>query len=154
MPTPEERISALGLELPEVSSPVANYVPTARTGNLVFVAGQVPRSEDGKIVSGKVGGNFSVEEARMAAENCGLFALAALKKDIGDLSKVIRVVRVMGLVNATPDFEQQPLVIIGFSDLMVSVFEEAGRHSRVAYGVGSLPGGAAVEVESLFEVSE
>ncbi len=148
----EDRLSALGLQLPQVSTPVANYIPAVRTGNLLFVAGQVPRGEDGAMITGKVGDTMDVDAAYQAARNCGLFALAAAKAAIGDLDNVVRVVRVMGLVNATPDFGQQPAVINGFSDLMVNLFGEAGKHARVAYGAGSLPGGAAVEVESLFEV--
>lgn len=154
MPTAEERLKELGLTLPEVSTPVANYVPTARTGNLVFVAGQVPRGADGSIIAGKVGDSMDVDAAYEAAKNCGLYALAALKKEIGDLENVVRAVRVMGLVNATPGFGQQPAVINGFSDLLVAVLGDRGRHSRVAYGAGSLPSGAAVEVESLFEVRD
>ena len=148
----EDRLSALGLQLPQVSTPVANYIPAVRTGNLLFIAGQVPRGEDGAMITGKVGDTMDVDAAYEAARNCGLFALAAAKAAIGDLDNVVRVVRVMGLVNATPDFGQQPAVINGFSDLMVNLFGEAGKHARVAYGAGSLPGGAAVEVESLFEV--
>lgn len=153
MPTAEERLQALGLALPEVSAPVANYVPAVRTGNLLFVAGQVPRDESGAMITGKVGADMDVDAAYDAARICGLYALAAAKAEVGGLDKIARVVRVMGLVNATPDFTRQPQVINGFSDLMVSVFGEAGRHARVAYGAGSLPGGAAVEVESLFEVA-
>jgi enamine deaminase RidA (YjgF/YER057c/UK114 family) len=152
MPTVEERLSELGLTLPAVATPVANYVPAVRTGNLVFVAGQVPWKEAGVMVTGKVGDTMDAETAYGAARTCGLYALAALKAEIGDLANVVRVVRVMGLVNATPDFAQQPQVINGFSDLMVAVFGEAGKHARVAYGAGSLPGGAAVEVESHYEV--
>lgn len=152
MSVAEDRLKELGLELPQVSTPVANYVPSVRTGNLLYVAGQVPRNADGAMITGKVGSDTGVEDAYEAARNCGLFALAVVKAALGDLDNVVRVVRVMGLVNATPDYAQQPQVINGFSDLMVAVFGEAGRHARVAYGAGSLPGGAAVEVESLFEV--
>ena len=152
MSVAENRLQELGLELPQVSAPVANYVPSVQTGNLLYVAGQVPRNADGAMITGKVGADTGVEDAYEAARNCGLFALAVVKAALGDLDNVVRVVRVMGLVNATPDFAQQPQVINGFSDLMVAVFGEAGRHARVAYGAGSLPGGAAVEVESLFEV--
>ncbi|MDE2837140.1 MAG: RidA family protein [Chloroflexota bacterium] len=152
MSVAEDRLQELGLELPQVSTPVANYIPTVRTGSLLFVAGQVPRNADGSMITGKVGADMGVEDAYEAARNCGLYALAAAKRELGDLDNVVRVVRVMGLVNATPEYTQQPQVINGFSDLMVAVFGEAGRHARVAYGAGSLPGGAAVEVESLFEV--
>lgn len=158
MTTAEERLRELGLSLPETATPVANYVPSARTGNLLFVAGQVPRKDDGSILAGKLGGDtgsdVGVDAAYQAARSCGLLALAAVKQALGDLEKVVRVVRVMGLVNAAPDFTQQPAVINGFSDLMVEVFGDRGRHARVAYGVGSLPGGAVVEVESLFEVQD
>ena len=154
MATAEERLSDLGLTLPQVATPVANYVPSVRTGNLLFVAGQVPRNADGSIIAGKVGSDTDVDAAYAAAKNCALYALAAVKQAIGDLEKIVRVVRVMGLVNATPDFKQQPQVINGFSDLLVEVFGERGRHARVAYGVGSLPSGAAVEVESLYEVRD
>ena len=106
----EDRLSALGLQLPQVSTPVANYIPAVRTGNLLFVAGQVPRGEDGAMITGKVGDTMDVDAAYEAARNCGLFALAAAKAAIGDLDNVVRVVRVMGLVNATPDFSQQPAI--------------------------------------------
>jgi enamine deaminase RidA (YjgF/YER057c/UK114 family) len=152
MSDPEQQLKKLGLILPKIFAPVANYVPTVRAANFVFVAGQLPRTSDGSIIMGRVGDTMEIEEARLAAENCGLYTLAALKNEIGDLGKVLRVVRVMGLVNTTPDVAQQPLVINGFSDLMVSVFDEQGKHARVAYGVASLPGGAVVEIESLFEV--
>ncbi len=152
MPTAEERLRELGLSLPEVATPIANYVPSVRTGNMLFVAGQVPRKADGSILAGRVGVDTEVDAAYEAAKACALSALAAVKQALGDLEKVVRVVRVMGLVNASTDFTQQPAVINGFSDLMVEVFGERGRHARVAYGVGSLPGGAAVEVESLYEV--
>ena len=150
----EERLQAMGLELPTVSTPVANYVPAVRTGNLLFVAGQVPRDGDGNMITGKVGQTMDVDAAYAAARICALFALAAAKDAVGSLEHIVRVVRVMGLVNATPDFTRQPAVINGFSDLMVHAFGEAGRHARVAYGAGSLPGGAAVEVESLYEVQD
>ena len=154
MPTAEERLRELGLSLPEVATPIANYVPTVRTGNLLFVAGQVPRKADGSILAGKVGVDTEVDAAYEAAKACGLSALAAVKAALGDLENVVRVVRVMGLVNAAGDFTKQPAVINGFSDLMVEVFGDRGRHARVAYGVGSLPGGAVVEVESLYEVRD
>ena len=154
MPTADENLRALGLKLPEPATPVANYVPSVRTGNLLFVAGQVPRKADGSIVAGRVGSETDVDAAYEAARTCGLLALAAVKQALGDLEKVVRVVRVMGLVNASTDFTQQPAVINGFSDLMVEVFGDRGQHARVAYGVGSLPGGAAVEVESLYEVRD
>ena len=154
MPTAEERLRELGLSLPDVATPIANYLPAVRTGNLLFVAGQVPRKADGSILAGKVGVDTEVDAAYEAAKACALSALAAVKQALGDLEEVVRVVRVMGLVNAAGDFTKQPVVINGFSDLMVEVFGERGQHARVAYGVGSLPGGAVVEVESLYEVRD
>ena len=150
----EERLTALGLELPPVSSPVANYVPAVRSGNLLFVAGQVPRDAGGRLIAGKVGATMDVDTAYRAARSCALQALAVVKDAVGDLDRVVRVVRVLGLVNATPDFGEQPAVVNGFSDLMVEAFGDAGRHARVAYGAGSLPAGVPVEVESLFEISD
>ena len=154
MSTVEDRLAALGLELPPAASPVANYVPAVRTGNLLFIAGQIPRDADGRLITGRVGDTMDVDAAYQAARSCALQALAAVKDAIGDLDRVTRVVRVMGLVNAGPDFGQQPAVINGFSDVMVEAFGDAGRHARVAYGVGSLPGGVPVEVEVLVEVGE
>ena len=154
MPTAEERLRELGLSRPGVATPITNYLPAVRTGNLLFVAGQVPRKADGSILAGKVGVDTEVDAAYEAAKACGLSALAAVKQALGDLERVVRVVRVMGLVNAAGDFTKQPAVINGFSDLMVDVFGDRGRHARVAYCVGSLPGGAAVEVESLYEVAD
>lgn len=150
----EERLTALGLELPPVSRPVANYVPAVRSGNLLFVAGQVPRDTDGRLLAGRVGATMDVDAAYRAARSCALQALAVVRDELGDLGRVKRVVRVLGLVNAVADFTEQPAVVNGFSDLMVEVFGDAGRHARVAYGAGSLPGGVPVEVESLFEVAD
>lgn len=150
----EERLTALGLELPPVSRPVANYVPAVRSGNLLFVAGQVPRDTDGRLLAGRVGATMDVDAAYRAARSCALQALAVVRYELGDLGRVKRVVRVLGLVNAVADFTEQPAVVNGFSDLMVEVFGDAGRHARVAYGAGSLPGGVPVEVESLFEVAD
>ena len=154
MSTVEDRLAALGLELPPAASPVANYVPAVRTGNLLFVAGQIPRDADGRLITGRVGDTMDVDAAYQAARSCALQALAAVKDAVGDLDRVVRVVRVMGLVNAVPDFGDQPAVINGFSDLMVEAFGDAGRHARVAYGAGSLPAGVPVEVEALFEVTD
>lgn len=154
MSTVEKRLTALGLELPPVSRPVANYVPAVRSGNLLFLAGQVPRGADGRLLAGKVGDTMDVDAAYQAARACALQALAVVKDEIGDLDRVVRVVRVLGLVNAVPDFVEQPAVVNGFSDLMVEAFGDAGRHARVAYGAGSLPGGVPVEVESLFEIAD
>ena len=154
MSTVEERLAERGLELPPVSRPVANYVPAVRSGNLLFLAGQVPRDADGRLLAGKVGDTMDIDAAYRAARACALQALSVVKDEIGDLDRVARVVRVLGLVNAVPDFVEQPAVVNGFSDLMVEAFGDAGRHARVAYGAGSLPGGVPVEVESLFEIAD
>jgi len=149
----EARLKELGIPLPAAATPAANYVPTVRTGNLVFVAGQVTL-KDGKLeYVGKLGREFSVEEGQKAARLCALNVLAHLKNACdGDLDRVRRCVRVGGFVNAVPEFGDHPKVINGASDLFVEVFGEAGKHARAAVGVGSLPFGVAVEVEAVFEV--
>ncbi|MFD0684081.1 RidA family protein [Actinomadura fibrosa] len=151
--TPEERIAELGLELPEVVAPAGSYVPTARTGSLVYTAGQVPMVEGKLTVTGKVGAEVTPEQAAEQARICALNALAALKAEIGELSRVVRIVKVVGFVASTPDFTGQPKVINGASDLLGEVFGEAGRHARSAVGVAALPLDAAVEVELIAEVS-
>ncbi len=151
--TPEEKITALGLTLPATTPVIANYVPAVRSGQLVFLAGQIPRGADGKFLAGKVGRDVSEAQAAEAARTCALQLLAALKAEIGDLAKVKRIVRVGGFVNCTDDFTAQPKVINGASDLLVSVFGEAGKHARAAVGVNALPAGAPVEVEMIVEIA-
>ncbi|HVE70317.1 MAG TPA: RidA family protein [Thermoanaerobaculia bacterium] len=151
-PSPEARLAELGITLPSASAPVANYVNAVRTGNLVFLAGKGPRRADGTNVTGKVGTDLTIEEGYAAARLTGINQLAALKAEIGDLRRVRRIVKVLGLVNCDPSFTDQPRVINGFSDLMVEVFGEAGKHARSAVGAPSLPGGIAVEVEMIVEV--
>lgn len=150
--TPAQRLEALGLKLPAVSPVIANYVPAVRSGNLVFLAGQVARGADGKMLTGKVGRDVTEAQAAEAARTCALQLLAALQAEIGDLSKVKRIVRVGGFVNCTDDFTAQPKVVNGASDLLVAVFGDAGRHARASVGVNSLPGGAPVEIELVAEV--
>ncbi len=150
--TPEEQLKALGLTLPPASAPVANYVPAVRTGSLVFLSGQIPRGADGKVITGKVGRDATEKDANAAARQTALALLAALKLEIGDLSKVKRIVRVGGFVNATEDFKGHSQVINGCSDLLVAVFGDRGRHARAALGMGSLPLGAVVEVEMIVEI--
>jgi enamine deaminase RidA (YjgF/YER057c/UK114 family) len=151
--TPEEKITALGLTLPATTPVIANYVPAVRSGQLVFLAGQIPRGADGKFLAGKVGRDVSEAQAAEAARTCALQLLAALKAEIGDLAKVKRIVRVGGFVNCTDDFTAQPKVINGASDLLVSVFGEAGKHARAAVGVNALPAGAPVEVDMIVEIA-
>lgn len=149
---PETRMRELGIVLPDVAAPVANYVNAVRTGKLIFLAGKGPRQPDGAYITGKVGRDLSVQEGYEAARLVGINQLAALKAEIGDLRKVKRVVKVLGMVNAGPDFTQHPQVMNGFSDLMVAVFGDKGKHARSAVGMVSLPLDIAVEVEMIVEL--
>lgn len=151
--TPEERLAELGLVVPEVAKPVAAYVPAVRTGNYVFTSGQLPMREGRLISTGKVGGEVTPEEAVECARQCALNAIAAVRAEIGDLSKVKRIVKVVAFVASTPDFTGQPGVANGASELFGDVFGEAGQHARSAVGVPVLPLDAPVEVELLVEVS-
>ena len=149
----EKRLKELGIELGPVSSPVANYVNAVRTGNLLFLAGKGPRAgKDGKRVLGKVGRDLSVEQAYEQARSVGLDLLAVMRSELGSLDKVKRVVKVLGMVNAVPDFTDHPKVINGCSDLFVEVFGSRGQHARSAVGMGSLPMGIPVEIECIVEV--
>lgn len=150
----EEKISSLGIVLSEPSKPVANYVNAVRTGNLVFLAGKGPRKTDGSFITGKVGVELSIKEGYEAARLTAIEQLSALKSEIGDLNKVERIVKVLGMVNADPAFEEHPAVINGFSDLMVEVFGERGKHARAAVGMGSLPTNIACEIEMIVQVRE
>ena len=152
MSTPEERLSELGLSVPEVAAPVAAYVPAVRSGSQVFTSGQLPMREGQLLLTGKVGGEVSLEEAVDCARQCALNALAAVRAEVGDLSAVVRVVKVVVFVASTPDFTAQPQVANGVSELLGEVFGEAGRHARSAVGVAVLPLDAPVEVELLVEV--
>jgi enamine deaminase RidA (YjgF/YER057c/UK114 family) len=147
----EQRVKELGLELPAVTPPVATYVNAARTGNLLFLSGKVPVTADGQMLKGKVGADVSTEEAARHARLVGLHLIAVMRHELGSLDKVKRVVKLLGMVNAVPDFTDQPKVINGCSDLMVEVFGDKGRHARSAVGVGSLPLGVTVEIEAIVE---
>jgi len=147
----DKRLEELGITLPEIGKLPGNFVPSKRVGNLLYVSGQVP-IKDGQIVSGIVGQDVSVEEAKDLARYTALFALAAAKKSIPSLDSIRQVVKVNGWVNAEPGFGQQPAVINGASDLLVEVLGEKGRHARAAIGIATLPGNAPVEVEVIFEV--
>lgn len=148
----EQRLRNLKIELPEVPKPVGNYVGAVQVGKLVFLSGHGPRRPDGSSITGKVGSALTVQRAQQAARLVGLNMLASLRAAIGDLDRVRRVVKVLGMVNAEPDFEQHPQVINGFSDLMVEVFGDDGRGARSAVGMGSLPFQIAVEVEMIVEL--
>lgn len=152
--SPEARLRELGIELIPATAPVATYVPTVAVGNVLYVAGHTPRMPDGSArFRGKVGDDFTLEQGREAAEFVATRVLATIRANLGSLNRVVRLVRTFGMVNATPDFTQQPQVINGFSDLMVQVFgEEAGKGTRAAVGMGSLPGGMAVEIETFWEI--
>jgi enamine deaminase RidA (YjgF/YER057c/UK114 family) len=148
----EKRLKALGIELGTVSQPVANYVNAVRTGNLLFLAGKGPRPENGKRPSGKVGRDYTVEQAYQHARTVGLDLLAVMRTELGSLDKVKRVVKVLGMVNAVPEFADHPKVINGCSDLFVEVLGERGKHARSAVGMGSLPMNIPVEIECIVEV--
>lgn len=151
---PEGTLERLEIELPPVSPPVANYVNAVRTGNLLFLAGKGPKQADGTYITGKVGADLTEEEGNAAARIVAINQLAVLKAELGDLRKVKRIVKVLGMVNAVEGFENQPEVINGFSDLMVEVFGERGKHARAAVGMASLPRNIAVEIELVVEVFE
>ncbi len=150
----EARLKQLGISLPEAPKPVANYVQAVRTGNLVFLAGAGPRKPDGGYMSGRVGADMSLEQGYQSARQAGITLLANLKAEIGDLNKVKRIVKVLGMVNADPSFTQHPKVINGFSDLMVEVFGDRGKHARSAVGMGSLPFNIPVEIDVVVEVAD
>jgi enamine deaminase RidA (YjgF/YER057c/UK114 family) len=149
----EARLKELKLELRPVSTPVANYVNAVRAGNLLFLSGKGPWSEKGGArPKGKLGREYSVEQGYAHARSVGLDILAVIRSELGSLDRVKRVVKVLGMVNAVPEFEDQPKVINGCSDLLVEVFGERGRHARSAVGMGSLPMGIPVEIECIVEV--
>ncbi len=149
----EQRLKELGIELPPVTGPAANYVNAVRAGDLLFLAGQGPYLPDGTMHTGTVGVDVTVEEAYAHARLTALHLIAVLKAELGDLDRVRRVVKVLGMVNAPPGFTRQPEVINGCSDLLVEVFGDRGRHARSAVGMGSLPRNITVEIEAIVEVS-
>jgi len=148
----EKRLKQLGIDLGTVSAPVANYVNAVRAGNLLFLAGKGPRAVDGKRPQGKVGRDYTVEQAYQHARTVGMDLLAVMRAELGSLDRVKRVVKVLGMVNAVPEFQDHPKVINGCSDLFVEVLGEAGKHARSAVGMGSLPMGIPVEIECIVEV--
>jgi enamine deaminase RidA (YjgF/YER057c/UK114 family) len=152
MSTPEERIRELGLELPEPVAPLASYVPTRRTGSLVYTSGQVPFVKGELHVLGKVGAEVTLEQGAEQAAICALNCVAALKGELGELSRVARIVKVLGFVASAPDFYGQPKVVNGASDLLAKIFGDAGVHARSAVGVSALPSNVPVEVELIAEV--
>jgi enamine deaminase RidA (YjgF/YER057c/UK114 family) len=151
---PEARLAELRIVLPTPPQPVANYVNGVQTGNLIFLAGKGPKRADGSEIRGKLGADLGIEEGYEAARLTAINQLAVLKHMLGDLGRVTRVVKVLGMVNSDPDFIEQPAVINGFSDLIVEVFGERGKHARAAVGMATLPRGQAVEIEMIVEVSD
>ncbi|MBT8232922.1 MAG: RidA family protein [Bacteroidia bacterium] len=150
----EEKIKSLGIDLPEANIPVANYVNAVTTGDLVYLAGKGPKQANGEYIKGKVVTDVTIEDAYKAARLIGIAQLGALKDEIGDLNKVVRIVKVMGMVNAEPGFGDQPEVINGFSDLMVEVFGERGEHARAAVGMSSLPRNIVCEIDMVVEIGK
>ena len=148
----EARLKQLGLTLPEVPAPVANYLPYRVAGGLLFLAGQGPRGDDGAFLTGKVGAEVSVDEAYRRARIVGLQLLAATRAALGSLDRVDTVVKMLCMVNAVPDFKDHPRVANGMSDLFVEVFGEAGKHARSAVGMGSLPSQISVEIEGVLAI--
>ncbi|KZL00620.1 MULTISPECIES: RidA family protein [unclassified Pseudovibrio] len=152
--TIQQNLAKLGVTLPEAAAPAANYVPFVKTGNQLFISGQLPM-QDGKIAkTGKVGADLSIEDGVEAARLCAINLLAQAKAATGDLSQIVRLVKIVGFVNSNGDFGDQPKVINGASDFMVAAMGDAGRHARSAVSAGSLPFNAAVEIEAIFEVAD
>ena len=150
----EDKIKELQIELPEAKAPVGSYVATKIGGNLLYISGQISMNSKGELIKGKFGKDLTTEEAYKAAERCGLSIVAQVKKACdGDLSKIKSCVKLTGFVNSTEDFTEQPKVINGASDLIASIFGEAGMHTRAAVSVNSLPLGVSVEVDAIFELN-
>jgi len=152
--SPEARLAQLGIILPQPPEPVANFVTHVREGDLLFLSGQGPIEADGRAHTGKVGGTVTAAEARQHARVTAINLIAVMRAALGDLHRVRRIVKVLGMVNAVPDFRDHPQVINGCSDLFVEVFGEAGRHARSAVGLASLPGGITVEIEAIVAVRD
>ena len=148
----EKRLKEKGIVLTPPPSPVANYVDAVRVGNLIYLSGKGPQKPDGTFITGKLGKDFTIEQGYEAARLVAINHLSVLKKELGSLNKVKRVVKVLGMVNSTEDFKDQPKVINGYSDLMVEIFGDKGKHARSAVGMGALPFGIPVEVEVILEV--
>ena len=150
----EDKIKELQIELPEAKAPVGSYVATKIVGNLLYISGQISMNSKGELIKGKVGKDLTTDEAYRASERCGLSIVAQVKKACdGDLSKIKSCVKLTGFVNSTEDFTEQPKVINGASDLIASIFAEAGMHTRAAVSANSLPLGVSVEVDAIFELN-
>ncbi len=149
----EQKLNELGLTLPQPSKPVANYLPAVRVGNLLFLSGHGPYNDGITKISGKLGRELNAEEGYQTARNVALNCLASIKATIGDLNRVKRFVKLLGMVNCTNDFKDQPKVINGCSDLLVAIFGDAGKHARSAVGMQALPNQIPVEIEMILEIS-
>ena len=152
--SPEEKLMQMGIILPAAPNPAANYVNVVRTGNLLYLAGKGPNGPDGKYITGKLGQDLTIEQGYEAAKSVAVNQIAVLKAELGDLSKVKRIIKVNGMINTTPDFTDHSKVMNGFSDMMVAVFGEKGKHARSSVGMCSLPFNIAVEVEMIVEIEE
>jgi len=150
----ETRLAELGVTLPDAAAPAANYVPFVKTGNQLFISGQLPMDAGALAVTGKLGGGLDIDAGQRAAKLCAINLLAQAKAATGNLDKVVRLVKIVGFVNSTGDFTDQPKVINGASDFLVDAMGDQGRHARSAVSAASLPFGAAVEIEAIFEVAE
>jgi enamine deaminase RidA (YjgF/YER057c/UK114 family) len=150
--TPEENLLSKGIVLPAIATPIANYVNAVRVGNLLYLSGKGPLQKDGKYITGKLGKDLSIEQGYEAAKLTAIIQIAVLKNELGNLGRVKQIVKVLGMVNSDSSFTNQPTVINGFSDLMVAIFGEKGRHARSAVGMASLPFNMAVEVEMIVEI--
>jgi enamine deaminase RidA (YjgF/YER057c/UK114 family) len=150
----EARLAELGITLPDAAAPAANYVPFVKTGNQLFISGQLPMESGAIAVTGKLGEDLQVEDGQKAAKLCAINLLAQAKAATGDLDKVVRLVKIVGFVNSTGDFTDQPKVINGASDFLVEAMGDSGRHARSAVSAASLPFGAAVEIEAIFEIAD
>lgn len=152
--TPEERLSQLQIQLPAIPEPIASYVHVVRSGNLLYLAGKGPQLANGTYITGKLGKDLATDSGYAAARLTGIIQLAVIKKELGDLNKVKRIVKVNGYVNSEPHYTDHPKVINGFSDLMVAVFGDKGKHARTSVGVAALPMNMAVEIEMIVEVKD
>jgi enamine deaminase RidA (YjgF/YER057c/UK114 family) len=152
MKNAEQRLVELGLKLPDAPQPVANYVPYLMSGDQLFISGQVAKDDSGRVLTGLLGSNVSVEDGKLAARQAALSLLAQAKAALGDLGRVVHVLRLTGFVASTPEFSEHPAVINGASDLLVAVLGDAGRHTRSAVGVASLPLGTCVEIDAILKI--
>lgn len=152
--TPEQKLENLNIQLPKVISPIGNFRNAKRVGNLLYISGQGPVTETGDYLTGKVGADVTAETAQQHAQLVAVNILAVLKAELGELSRIKSVVKLLGMVNAVPEFEQHPLVVNGCSDFLCEVLGDAGPHARSAFGVGSLPNNITVEIEAIVEIGD